>query len=59
MVMYTKSRLYYEKIKNRSPGYLGLTLGGLRKSRSLSSHWGSFGYLSSKRIRINWSHRLF
>lgn len=57
--MYTKSRLYYEKIKNRSPSYLGLTLGGLRKNRCANNYLENFGCLSSKRIRIDWSHRLF
>lgn len=57
--MYSRSRLYYDRIKSRSPNYLNFTLEGLRKSRPLNYGCGHLNCLTSKKIRINWSHRLF
>lgn len=56
--MYTRSRLY-ENNRNRSSSYLGLSLEGLKKNRTPSDRWSNFSCFGSKKIRINWAHRLF
>ncbi len=57
--MPTKTRLYYEKTKSRSSNFLGLTLEGLRRNRALNSDCSYFDYLTSRKLRINWTHRFF